>query len=55
VLEVGAVALEGSAPELASSPEVRDRYLGVTSENDAAADNALAAAAPARTLSRWTG
>jgi branched-chain amino acid transport system ATP-binding protein len=55
VLEVGAVALEGSAPELASSPEVRDRYLGVTSENDAAADNALAAAAPVRTLSRWTG
>ncbi|XVQ10596.1 ABC transporter ATP-binding protein [Spirillospora sp. CA-255316] len=55
VLEVGAVALEGSARELASSPEVRDRYLGVTSENDAAADTAIAAAGPVRTLSRWTG
>ena len=54
VLEVGAVALEGPAHELAASPEVRDRYLGISGD-DASADEALAAAAPAKTLSRWTG
>jgi branched-chain amino acid transport system ATP-binding protein len=54
VLEVGAVALEGSAKELVSSPEVRDRYLGITGgdEDDEAE---LAAAGPAKTLTRWTG
>ena len=43
VLEVGRVALEGRAGELAESQEVRDRYLGV-----ARAAPAKAAAAPAR-------
>ncbi|GAA3953324.1 ABC transporter ATP-binding protein [Actinomadura viridis] len=52
VLEVGAVALEGPAPELASSPEVRDRYLGVST---GAAEEEPVAAGPARTLGRWTG
>jgi branched-chain amino acid transport system ATP-binding protein len=36
VLEVGRVALEGSAAELAESEHVRDRYLGVAPEPAAA-------------------
>ncbi|MFI0352984.1 ABC transporter ATP-binding protein [Actinomadura sp. 9N407] len=52
VLEVGAVALEGSASELASSPEIRDRYLGISEE---ATEDEIAAAGPVRTLTRWTG
>src|SRR4051794_37401434 len=35
VFEVGTVALEGSASELAESPEVRERYLGVATEGEA--------------------
>jgi branched-chain amino acid transport system ATP-binding protein len=53
VLEVGAVALEGTARELASSAEVRDRYLGVGARAEGEAE--LAAAGPARTLARWDG
>jgi ABC-type branched-subunit amino acid transport system ATPase component len=34
VLEVGAVALEGPASELAASPQVRERYLGVAGAGD---------------------
>jgi branched-chain amino acid transport system ATP-binding protein len=52
VLEVGEVALEGPADELAASDEVRRRYLGVVDE-DAAADASRAQAA-APTLSRWS-
>jgi branched-chain amino acid transport system ATP-binding protein len=55
VLEVGAVALEGSAQELVSSPEIRDRYLGITGGDDPDADARLAAAGPVKTLTRWTG
>ncbi|WP_245679682.1 ABC transporter ATP-binding protein [Actinomadura hibisca] len=48
VLEIGAVAMEGPADELAASPEVRDRYLGVgTAEQDEAVTG--------RTLARWAG
>ncbi|NUP83387.1 MAG: ABC transporter ATP-binding protein [Nonomuraea sp.] len=47
VLEVGAVALEGPAAELAGSDEVRRRYLGVG--GDAPALEARAG------LSRWSG
>jgi branched-chain amino acid transport system ATP-binding protein len=54
VLEVGAVALEGTSAELAESQEVRDRYLGVGA-HDEDDDAELAAAGPARTLRRWTG
>jgi branched-chain amino acid transport system ATP-binding protein len=52
VLEVGAVALEGGAAELASSAEIRDRYLGISAE---ATEEEIAAAGPARTLTRWAG
>ncbi|MFB4318254.1 ABC transporter ATP-binding protein [Actinomadura sp. 21ATH] len=52
VLEVGAVALEGPAAELAASAEIRDRYLGVSQE---ATEDEIAAAGPARTLARWSG
>ncbi|MFC9977989.1 ABC transporter ATP-binding protein [Spirillospora sp. NPDC127200] len=48
VLEIGAVAMEGPAEELAASPEVRDRYLGVGSTE-------RAVAASGRTLARWAG
>ncbi|MFD9223317.1 ABC transporter ATP-binding protein [Streptomyces sp. NPDC060064] len=52
VLDVGEVALSGSADQLATSDEVRRRYLGVVDE-DAAADASRAqTAAPA--LSRWS-
>ncbi|MFF8289923.1 ABC transporter ATP-binding protein [Streptomyces sp. NPDC016309] len=49
VLEVGEVATEGSAEELAASDEVRRRYLGVVDE-EAAAD---AAPAEVPRLARW--
>jgi branched-chain amino acid transport system ATP-binding protein len=47
VLEVGRVTLEGAAEELAASDEVRDRYLGVVSED--AIEGAPAAEAVAET------
>jgi len=53
VLEVGAVALEGSARELAASPEVRDRYLGITGDADDEPDPS--AEGPVKTLTRWSG
>jgi branched-chain amino acid transport system ATP-binding protein len=54
VLEVGAVALEGSAQELVASPEIRDRYLGITG-GDEGDEADLAAAGPVKTLTRWSG
>ena len=50
VLEVGQVALEGPAAELAESDAVRDRYLGIAPAATAGDDGARAAAraAPAR-------
>ncbi|KIF72668.1 branched-chain amino acid ABC transporter ATP-binding protein, partial [Streptomyces sp. AcH 505] len=50
VLEVGQVALEGSADELAASDEVRRRYLGVVDET--AAEDADSARRPV--LARWS-
>ncbi|MCM1973500.1 MULTISPECIES: ABC transporter ATP-binding protein [unclassified Streptomyces] len=50
VLEVGEVTLDGPAPELAASDEVRRRYLGITDE---AAPDAAAAGAR-RELRRWS-
>lgn len=52
VLDVGEVALGGPAAELAASDEVRRRYLGVVDET--AAEDAGAASAVTRTLSRWS-
>ncbi|MFF3402717.1 ABC transporter ATP-binding protein [Streptomyces sp. NPDC002659] len=52
VLDVGEVALSGPADELASSDEVRRRYLGVVDETAAA--DAAGAEAAAPTLSRWS-
>lgn len=50
VLEVGQVALEGSADALAASDEVRRRYLGVVDET--AAEDADSAQRPV--LARWS-
>ena len=47
VLEVGRVALEGPAGELAASDEVRARYLGVVPDAPAPAASAVPDAAPA--------
>ncbi|TFI31543.1 ABC transporter ATP-binding protein [Streptomyces sp. 4R-3d] len=52
VLEVGEVALEGDAAELAASDEVRRRYLGVVDET--AAEDAGRAQQAAPVLRRWT-
>ncbi|MEU8888035.1 ABC transporter ATP-binding protein [Streptomyces sp. NPDC048442] len=52
VLDVGEVALHGPAAELATSDEVRRRYLGVVDET--AAEDAGNAGAAAPTLRRWT-
>ena len=46
VLEVGRVALEGSAAELAESDRVRERYLGAVAEPPAAASEETVAAPP---------
>ncbi|MEV8537127.1 ABC transporter ATP-binding protein [Streptomyces sp. NPDC051211] len=48
VLEVGEVALQGRAAELAASDEVRRRYLGITDEG------APAPAEAPRALRRWS-
>ncbi|MFF2191249.1 ABC transporter ATP-binding protein [Streptomyces sp. NPDC058155] len=52
VLEVGEVTLEGDATELASSDEVRRRYLGVVDET--AAEDAGLAQDSAPVLRRWS-
>ncbi|MEU0528519.1 ABC transporter ATP-binding protein [Streptomyces niveus] len=52
VLEVGEVTLEGDAAELASSDEVRRRYLGVVDET--AAEDAGRAEHSAPVLRRWS-
>lgn len=52
VLDVGEVALEGPADELAASDEVRRRYLGVVDE--AAAEDAVRAEHTATALRRWS-
>lgn len=52
VLEVGEVTLEGDAAELASSDEVRRRYLGVVDET--AAEDAGLAQDSAPVLRRWS-
>lgn len=52
VLEVGEVTLEGDAAELASSDEVRRRYLGVVDET--AAEDAGRAQGSAPVLRRWS-
>ncbi|MFC9609031.1 ABC transporter ATP-binding protein [Streptomyces niveus] len=52
VLEVGEVTLEGDAAELASSDEVRRRYLGVVDET--AAEDAGRAQDSAPVLRRWS-
>ncbi|EDY66615.1 conserved hypothetical protein [Streptomyces pristinaespiralis ATCC 25486] len=52
VLDVGEVALEGPADELAASDEVRRRYLGVVDED--AAQDAVQAQHAAPTLRRWS-
>ncbi|MEV4682911.1 ABC transporter ATP-binding protein [Streptomyces kurssanovii] len=52
VLDVGEVALEGPADELAASDEVRRRYLGVVDEE--AAQDAVQAQNAAPTLRRWS-
>ncbi|MFD3923400.1 ABC transporter ATP-binding protein [Streptomyces sp. NPDC058595] len=52
VMEVGEVTLEGDAAELASSDEVRRRYLGVVDET--AAEDAGRAEASAPVLRRWS-
>ncbi|WP_328394437.1 ABC transporter ATP-binding protein [Streptomyces sp. NBC_00390] len=52
VLDVGEVALEGPADELAASDEVRRRYLGVVDET--AAQDAVRAEAAAPVLRRWS-
>jgi ABC-type branched-subunit amino acid transport system ATPase component len=48
VLEVGRVALEGTASELAASDEVRARYLGIVPDAAAPTGGPRDAAAPAR-------
>ncbi|WP_199429914.1 ABC transporter ATP-binding protein [Qaidamihabitans albus] len=59
VLEVGTVALSGSAAGLSESEEVQRLYLGGHAESDAAAQEEAAAArtqrAGRRGLSRWAG
>jgi branched-chain amino acid transport system ATP-binding protein len=58
VLEVGRIALSGSAAELAASDDVQRLYLGGHAESDAQAETEAAEAralARTRTLSRWTG
>ncbi|MEU0374674.1 ABC transporter ATP-binding protein [Streptomyces sp. NPDC006283] len=52
VLDVGEVALEGPADELAASDEVRRRYLGVVDET--AAEDAGRAEHVAPSLRRWS-
>ena len=56
VLEVGEVTLSGPAAELASSDEVRRRYLGEvgTPMTNRPVGTASAGAAGRRTLARWT-
>jgi len=48
VLEVGRIALEGTAAELAASDEVRARYLGVAPDREVPAAPPSTPAAPAR-------
>ncbi len=58
VLEVGRIALSGSAAELAASDDVQRLYLGGHAESQAQADAEEAEALAhrgTRTLSRWTG
>jgi branched-chain amino acid transport system ATP-binding protein len=58
VLEVGRVALTGTAAELAASDDVQRLYLGGHAESQAQAEDEAAEALarrPARTLSRWVG
>jgi branched-chain amino acid transport system ATP-binding protein len=58
VLEVGRVALTGTAAELSASDDVQRLYLGGHAESQAQAEDEAAEALarrPARTLSRWTG
>ena len=57
VLEVGKVALTGSAADLAASDEVARLYLGghAESEEQAHAEQEAARRHAPRTLSRWTG
>jgi ABC-type branched-subunit amino acid transport system ATPase component len=52
VLEVGRVALEGAASELAASDEVRARYLGIVPDAAAPTGGPRDAAAPARRRAR---
>ncbi len=58
VLEVGRVALTGTAAELSASDDVQRLYLGGHAESQAQAEDEAAEALarrPARTLSRWVG
>jgi branched-chain amino acid transport system ATP-binding protein len=58
VLEVGRIALSGSAAELAASEDVQRLYLGGHAESQAQADaerEEAQAHRPRRELSRWTG
>ncbi len=58
VLEVGRIALSGSAAELAASEEVQQLYLGGHAESQAQAEADAVAAREqrrGRTLSRWAG
>ncbi|RJL36029.1 ABC transporter ATP-binding protein [Bailinhaonella thermotolerans] len=53
VLETGAVALHGTADELAASDEVRRRYLGVATSGEDEED--LGPGPAVRPLARWAG
>ncbi len=57
VLEVGRIAVTGSAAELAASDDVQHLYLGGHAESDeqAESETAAARAQDRRQLSRWTG
>ncbi len=58
VLEVGRIALSGSAAELAASDDVQQLYLGGHAESQAQAESEVAEARAhrrTRTLSRWAG
>jgi branched-chain amino acid transport system ATP-binding protein len=58
VLEVGRIALSGSAAELAASDQVQRLYLGGHAESQAQAESEVADAREhrrARTLTRWAG
>ncbi len=58
VLEVGRIALTGSAADLAASDDVQRLYLGGHAESQAQADDEVEQARAhrgARTLSRWVG